>query len=107
MPSAKGQLEDPPVAGVQFGSSVSSLAPVIALFGSVGFTAIGDSFCLFCGKWNAGAVVGYGSTSEALAACAIGSRNDRAKMKSGVAYLEQWMVRLLDGKSVMVFQAYY
>jgi hypothetical protein len=34
------------------------LAPVMAFDGSTGFTAIGDSFCLFCGKWVTPAVPG-------------------------------------------------
>jgi hypothetical protein len=45
-----GQLEDPPVAGVQSGSWISSFAPAAAIAGFSGLTATVDSFCLFCGK---------------------------------------------------------
>jgi hypothetical protein len=48
-----GQLEDPPVAGVQSGSWISSFAPTAAIAGFSGLTATVDSFCLFCGKWVA------------------------------------------------------
>src|SRR5438034_7954667 len=48
-----GQLEEPPVAGVQSGSWISSFAPATAIDGFVGLTATVDSFCLFCGKWVA------------------------------------------------------
>src|SRR5262249_53649554 len=45
-----GQLEDPPVAGVQSGSWISSFAPAAAIAELIGLTATIDSFCLFCGK---------------------------------------------------------
>jgi hypothetical protein len=60
-----GQLEEPPVAGVQSGSWISSFAPAAAIAGFVGLTATVDSFCLFCGKWVA---VGLARCSVTVAA---------------------------------------
>src|SRR5437773_776673 len=65
---SNGQLDDPPVGGVQSGSSISSLAPLIAFEGFTGLTAIGDSFCLFCGKWAAGGLTRDSVTVTARAA---------------------------------------
>src|SRR5438876_7385731 len=58
-----GQLEEPPVAGVQSGSWISSFAPTTAIDGFVGLTATVDSFCLFCGKWIA---AGWSNRDEQL-----------------------------------------
>src|SRR5438094_1349929 len=63
-----GQLEEPPVAGVQSGSWISSFAPAAAIDGFVGLTATVDSFCLFCGKCVA---AGLTRCSLAVAADAV------------------------------------
>jgi hypothetical protein len=77
-----GQLEDPPVAGVQSGSWISSFAPAAAIAGFVGLTATVDSFCLFCGKWVA---AGLTRCSVAVAADATDAAINAAVVVAAAA----------------------
>src|SRR5215831_1438022 len=90
------QVDEPPVSGAQRGSSRSSLAPVITFSASVGFTAIGDSFCLFRG-YGVPAGVGLTSCSVTVAACTFDAPLSTTASPTAVA-----PARRLVGRSAVI-----